>query len=166
MHTPHCAALCIQRRISHGIATACVHADACTPNGSMSKSNNSHVYACRGLSHRSAPAGASSQARAVCGAASSVPHSHARAEEDAILPPNSFIACRDVQPTKQPFGQVGSASGGGATSPYDHWHSWVSKFGTTRRDNPSSSKSCCACEGGESAMDHSTVRRRRSVGPA
>lgn len=69
-------------------------------------------------------------------------YSHARTAGPPPL--SSRIASRLVQPTTQPFGHVGSSSGGGAASPNDHWHSCVSKFGLTRRGRPSSEKSCCA----------------------
>ena len=54
-------------------------------------------------------------------AADGLIYSHARA---VVAPPlSSFMASRLVQPTTHPFGHVGSSSGGGATSPNDHWHS-------------------------------------------
>mgnify|MGYP003688069365 CR=1 FL=1 len=61
---------------------------------------------------------------------------HTGAATAASAPPSSRIASREVQPTRQPFGHVGSSLGRGASSPYDHWHSWVSKLGMTRSGSP------------------------------
>ena len=69
-------------------------------------------------------------------------HSQASAVACPLL--SSRIASRLVHPCTQPFGHDGSSLGGGATSPNDHWHSWVAKLGVTRSGSPSSPKSSCA----------------------
>ena len=58
-------------------------------------------------------------------------------EEDAV-----FLV---GHPTRQPAGKAGSSSGGRGTCPHDHWHSCVSKLGSTVRGKPrESTKNCCA----------------------